>query len=286
MIKENISLKPYCTYKTGGEAEYFASPTTNEELVSALKFASEKKMPVTALGSGSNVLISDDGVKGLVLVLSELNDKIEINDEKVYAGAGVILDKLVRTTVENSLGGMECMSGIPGTVGGAVRMNAGAFGTEIKDIAGMVYAVDLKSLAEKKLKNEECEFGYRKADGLESMIVTGTEFMLKKNDFELLKSKRDDIIKNRNIKQPLNFPSCGSVFKRPEGNYAGALIEEAGLKGFSVGNVQISDKHANFIVKTGQATSADIHKLISLIKEKVQEKTGYILEEEVRYIGF
>jgi len=283
-IEKNVSLKKYCSYQTGGEAEYFAAPSSDDELVQVLLFAKDKGLKLTVLGSGCNVLVSDRGVEGLVLNTGKLNQNINIIDENVYAGAGVLLDRLILHTIKNSLGGLENMSGIPGSVGGAVSMNAGAFGTEIKDTA--VY-IDICSPEGEmsRINGADAGFGYRKAVNLKG-IITGIMLKLIKSDTEKLLSVRKDILKKRNEKQPLDRPSCGSVFKRPEGGYAGALIEQCRLKGFSIGGAEVSEKHANFVVNKGGATSEDIYSLINHVQKTVHEKTGVMLEREVRFIGF
>lgn len=284
MIIKNASLKDRCSYHTGGAAEFFAEPADTDQLRQALLFAGENSLEVTVLGSGCNVLVSDEGVRGLVISTGRLAADIRFDDVDVYAGAGVILDELVRQSVINGLDGLVNMSGIPGSVGGAVIMNAGAFGTEIKDTAaridmcgmdGNIYAVDAA----------DAGFGYRRADNLKG-IVTGCLFRLKKDDPEKLMLKRAEILGMREQKQPLDFPSCGSVFKRPEGNFAGTLIEKCGLKGFSIGGAQVSEKHANFIINRSDASSKDIYDLINHVQRTVYEKTGVMLEKEVKFIGF
>jgi UDP-N-acetylmuramate dehydrogenase len=284
MIIKNASLKDRCSYHTGGAAEFFAEPEDADQLRQALLFAGENSLEVTVLGSGCNVLVSDEGVRGLVISTGRLAADIRFDDVDVYAGAGVILDELVRQSVINGLDGLVNMSGIPGSVGGAVIMNAGAFGTEIKDTAaridmcgmdGNIYAVDAA----------DAGFGYRRADNLKG-IVTGCLFRLKKDDPEKLMLKRAEILGMREQKQPLDFPSCGSVFKRPEGNFAGTLIEKCGLKGFSIGGAQVSEKHANFIINRSDASSKDIYDLINHVQRTVYEKTGVMLEKEVKFIGF
>jgi UDP-N-acetylmuramate dehydrogenase len=284
MIDKKVSLKEYCSYKTGGKAELFACPTDVFDLKVALKFASDNDIPVTLLGTGNNVLISDKGVKGLVISTRCIAPEVQIENELVYAGCGVVLDELIVQCIEAGLGGLENMSGIPGSLGGAVVMNAGAFGTEIKDVAVQIEMCGYDGTM-KSMTGEDAGFGYRRADNIDG-IVTGIGLMLKKGDPEELRAKRKEILEKRAEKQPLGYPSCGSVFKRPEGNYAGALIEQCGLKGYKIGGAQISEKHANFIINTGKAKSADIYNLIRHVQETVKRETGVELEREVRLIGF
>lgn len=264
---------------------FFACPEYNDQLVEVLQYVRNHNLPLTILGTGCNVLISDEGVKGMVLSTGCLNRQTDFDGEFVYTGAGEILDSVIMSCIKRGLGGMENMSGIPGSVGGAVSMNAGAFGTEIKDVA---VSVDVCSLDGELglIMAEDAGFGYRRADNL-SGIVTGLRLRLKSGNSEELLANRKQILAKRNEKkQPLDYPSCGSVFKRPEGNFAGTLIEGCGLKGYRIGGAQVAEKHANFIINTDNATSSDIHNLINYVQETVLKETGVKLEREVRFIGF
>lgn len=283
-IQTGIELRDHCSYRTGGQAEFYAAVQTNEDLADALKFAEQKKLEITVLGGGYNVLISDSGVKGLVINTTGLNCHTTVNGTEVYAGAGVVIDRLADETAAMGLGGMEEMSGIPGCVGGAVKMNAGAFTTEIKDIAVYVDMMDFDGRIY-RVENADAGFGYRRAEGLKG-IVLGAMFGLKTADAEETKKRRAEILAKRADKQPLHLPSCGSVFKRPEGNYAGTLIEKCGLKGYSIGGAQVAEKHANFVLNTGNATADDIYRLIKHVQDTVEKETGVRLEREVRFIGF
>lgn len=283
-IETGIELRDHCSYRTGGQAEFYAAVQTNEDLADALKFAGDRELEITVLGGGYNVLICDRGVKGLVINTAGLNCHTTVNGTEVYAGAGVVIDTLAGETAEMGLCGMEEMSGIPGCVGGAVKMNAGAFTTEIKDIAVYVDMMDFDG-RRYRVENPDAGFGYRRAEGLKG-IVLGAMFRLKTADAQEIKIKRTEILAKRAEKQPLHLPSCGSVFKRPEGNYAGTLIEKCGLKGFSIGGAQVAEKHANFILNTGNATADDIYRLIKHVQDTVEKETGVRLEREVRFIGF
>lgn len=284
MIEQNRILKDLCSYRTGGAAEFYAAVQTDDELAEALAFAAEKGLEITILGGGYNVLISDKGVSGIVINTAGLNCHTTVNGTEVYAGAGIMIDDLAEMTAQAGLCGMEDMSGIPGTVGGAVRMNAGAFATEIKDIAVCVDMMDWDG-RRYRVQNADAGFGYRRADGLKG-VVTGAMFRLKKGEPEAIKARRAEILAKRDEKQPLDFPSCGSVFKRPEGNYAGTLIEKCGLKGFRIGGAVVSEKHANFILNVDNAASDDIYSLILHVQDTVEKETGIRLEREVRFIGF
>ena len=284
MIVKDFPLNTVCTYKTGGNAEYFCDAASEDDIKEALKFAQDNRLELILLGGGYNVLVADSGVKGLVLCTAGLNSYILKKDDSIYAGAGVTIDKLAEWTCENGLAGFAELSGIPGTVGGAVRMNAGAFTTEIKDVALSVDVMSLDGVT-LTIKAADAGFGYRKAENIKGIIL-GADFRAEKGCAEELKHRRCEILAKRAEKQPLDYPSCGSVFKRPEGNYAGTLIEKCGLKGYSIGGAEVSDKHANFILNKGNATSNDIYSLMCHVRDTVEQKTGIRLEMEVRLIGF
>jgi UDP-N-acetylmuramate dehydrogenase len=280
IIKQDEPLKLHCSYRTGGNARYFAEPKNNAELLKVWGFLKNYGVKYTIIGNGSNVLFDDDGYDGLVISLKKLNRFIILDGEKLIAGSGVTLDDLVSIAVENHLAGIERLSGIPGTVGGAIYMNAGAFDVEIKDVVESVEV--FKDGIFKVLKRDDISFSYRKSS-ITDEIVTAASFSMKYVLDDLFRV-RLDILKRRDEKQPLDYPSCGSVFKRPIGTYAGKLIEECGLKGFSIGGAKISEKHGNFIINYNNATSKDIKEIIEYTKKVVFEKTGIMLEEEVKII--
>jgi len=280
IIKQDEPLKLHCSYRTGGNARYFAEPKNNAELLKVWGFLKNYGVKYTIIGNGSNVLFDDDGYDGLVISLKKLNRFIILDGEKLIAGSGVTLDDLVSIAVENHLAGIERLSGIPGTVGGAIYMNAGAFDVEIKDVVDSVEV--FKDGIFKVLKRDEISFSYRKSS-ITDEIVTAASFSMKYVLDDLFRV-RFDILKRRDEKQPLDYPSCGSVFKRPTGTYAGKLIEECGLKGFSIGGAKISEKHSNFIINYNNATSKDIKEIIEYTKKVVFEKTGIMLEEEVKIV--
>ena len=285
-IKNNIYLKEYTSYKTGGKALYFADCKSSKDVASALNFASDNKLNYEVIGGGSNLLISDDGYNGLIICTKSLNQYI-INKGSgiIKCGAGIVLADLVLYACNHGLSGMEAMAGIPGSTGGACKMNAGAFNQEIKDtLLNVTYMNDDGSI--KTIKTEEVGFAYRKSPALNGKIVLYAEFAYGKDKVETLLNKRREILDRRKEKQPLHKPSCGSVFKRPEGNYAGTLIEKCGLKGYSIGGAMVSTKHANFILNENNATSSDIYNLIQHVINEVHKQTGITLEPEVRMIGF
>lgn len=287
VINKNVSLKEYASYKTGGNALYFADCKSNEDVSYALKFAHDNGLKYEVIGGGSNLLINDNGYNGLIICTKNLNRYI-INTGKnvIKCGAGIVLADLVLYTCRHGLGGMEAMAGIPGSTGGACKMNAGAFNQEIKDTLVSVTFMN-SEISVTKLENEKIGFGYRKSEALKDKIVLEAEFLYNRDKTsEELLNIRKEILEKRKEKQPLHKPSCGSVFKRPEGNYAGTLIEKCGLKGYTIGGAAVSTKHANFILNENNATSSDIYNLIQHIIKEVFRQTGITLEPEVRLIGF
>lgn len=285
IIQENVSLKDYTSYKTGGLAKYFSKPVSTSELIWLIDYAKSNNIPYEIIGGGTNLLVSDNGYNGLIICTADLNRYIIKNGNTLICGAGISLAGLVLYAVNNGLEGMENMAGIPGTVGGAVKMNAGAYGTEIVNVIDTMLICD-RSGNIKELSNNEAGFGYRQSKGIGNGIVLEGVFQLSFGKKDELFERRKEILEKRRMKQPLHKPSCGSVFKRPEGNYAGTLIESCGLKGYRVGGAVISEKHANFILNEENATSADIKEIIDYVIEKVREETGITLEPEVRMIGF
>jgi UDP-N-acetylmuramate dehydrogenase len=285
-IIENEPLKKHSSYKVGGHAKYFAEPKTNEDLIEILKWADKNYLNYFIFGRGSNVLFSDKGFIGIAISLKSLNNHIHHKDNIVFAGAGVILDNLIEYSINNYLQGLENISGIPGCIGGNIYMNAGAFGTEMKDVVHSVNILD-KNLKIISMNNSEIGFKYRGTKNLNNKIILSADFKLNlTKDKNFMLNLRKDILEKRKLKQPLEYPSCGSVFKRPDNSYAGLLIEKCGLKGMQIGGAKVSKKHANFILNLGNATAQDIYDLILKVKEKVFKETGVLLEEEVKLIGF
>jgi UDP-N-acetylmuramate dehydrogenase len=304
-IKKNVSLKNYSTFKIGGKAKYFSVVKTTEEILKAISFAKERKVPFFVLGGGSNVLFSDNGFEGLVIKLQ--NTQYEIQNTKIITEAGVPLQKLVLETTKRGLSGLENLAGIPGTLGGAIWGNAGAFGREIGDLVEKVKILEVGSsrLKIKELKKKDCKFGYRNSvfKKKKNWIVLEATLKLKKSDKREIEEKIKEILKLRKEKQPLEFPCAGSVFKnipvkdlpkkikekfkdKIKNGFlsAGFLIEIAGLKGYQIGKAKISQKHANFIVNLGNAKSKEIVELIKLVKGKVKRKFGVELKEEIQVI--
>ncbi len=280
----NEPMHRHTSFKIGGNADVFVSVQTVEEFSLTLKLCKKAEVPVTVLGKGSNLLVSDKGIEGVVICLEKLN-KITVEGEKIKAGAGVSLAALCNFAANEGLSGLEFAFGIPGSVGGAVYMNAGAYGGEIKDVLESVTAVDVDGEILTFSANELC-LSYRNSIFHNNgATVVETVFALKKGIEEEIKAQMSEVMGRRKDKQPLEFPSAGSTFKRPEGYFAGTLIEQCGLKGLTVGGAQVSTKHAGFVINKGGATANDVLELIKKVQQIVFEKTGVTLEPEVIFIG-
>jgi UDP-N-acetylmuramate dehydrogenase len=278
---EQESLKRHTTFKVGGKAVTMALPDTVEKLSRLLKYINSKGINYYILGNGSNLIFSDEGFDGVVIKTSELKERRIIDEETIYARAGCNLSSVCLWAAELSLEGFERLYGIPGSIGGAVFMNAGAFNGEINDWLVSVDCLDEDGNLHTLTKNE-CMFGYR--DSVfrhEKLVVVGATFRMKKGDRQEITDFMNDLLQRRKDRQPLDMPSAGSSFKRPEGYYAADLIDQCGLKGMSVGGRQVSTKHAGFIVNTGDATCSDIIMLADRVSRIVKEKTGVTLEKEM-----
>ena len=277
-------LKDYTSFKIGGKADVMVFPDTLEKIKSVVLFANEQRLPVFVLGKGSNLLVSDGGIKGIVINTCRY-DKIELVDETtIVCQSGASLMRLCRFALENSLTGLEFAFGIPGTAGGAAYMNAGAYGGEMKDV--LIKCEHLTADGKTgEFEGDGLELSYRESVYSDKdYIVTSLTLKLQKGNKEEIKAKMDDLMSRRKDKQPLEYPSAGSTFKRPEGYFAGALIEQCGLKGFTVGGAQVSEKHAGFVINTGGATAIDVIDLIAHCRNVVSEKMGVLLEPEVKMI--
>ena len=278
-------MKNHTTFRIGGPADALALPKTPEEVAEVVRFCHEHAQPYYVLGNGSNLLVSDEGYRGIVLQLYRNFNDIQVNGEMITVQSGAMLAAVARTAYQNGLTGLEFASGIPGTIGGAVVMNAGAYGGEMKHVLrevtvltkdGEVLAIPAKAL----------ELGYRTSViPKNGWIVLGAVLQLKKGDPEQILARMEELKEQRITKQPLDLPSAGSTFKRPEGYFAGKLIMDAGLRGFTVGGAQVSEKHCGFVVNRGNATAADVWELICEVKRRVKEMTGVELEPEVKLLG-
>jgi len=283
-VKENISLAQYTTFRIGGDARYFFVAKTKNDLIGAVKAAQKNNSPFFILGGGSNLLVSDEGFEGLVIKIQ--NTKYKIQNNKIYAEAGTPLSVLVNGAIKNNLTGLEWAAGIPGTVGGAIYGNSGTREGDMKDVVESVEVFDTQALRTKRLSNKDCRFQYRNSSfkDKKNLVIISAVLKLKKGNKEIIKEKIKEIISRRQKSQPWNFPSAGSIFKNPPGFFAAELIERCGLKGKKIGNVKISERHANFIVNLGEGKEKDVKKIIKLAKIKIKKKFGVNLEEEVVFI--
>lgn len=280
----NEPMSSHTTFRIGGNADIFVTPQGAESVCKAVEIAKESGLPYYIMGNGSNLLVKDKGFRGIIIQIYKGLSHIEVKDDIIVAGAGTLLSAAARKALEASLTGMECLSGIPGTVGGAVCMNAGAYGGEIKDVA--ISSKVLVNGAVETIDNKASEFGYRTSRIMrEHMIVLEASFGLEKGDRDEIRNKMQELAHQRNTKQPVELPSAGSTFKRPEGYFAGKLIDDSGLRGCSVGRAQVSPKHCGFIVNNGGATAGEVLELIDHVRKTVYDRFGVMLEPEVRIIG-
>ena len=281
-IKYNEPMKKHTSFKIGGPAECFIKAQKIEEIQEILKLVKENNIPLKIIGNGSNLLVKDEGIKGIVLKIDI--KKIEIQGNNVTVGSGVKLGELAPKLLREELAGFEFASGIPGTIGGAIRMNAGAHGSELKDIVKTVTYMD-KNGEMHKIKNEDAKFEYRNSRfSKEDNIILETELELEKGNKEEIQAKMTEYANFRKEKQPIEYPSAGSTFKRGADFITAKLIDECGLKGYQIGGAQISEKHAGFIINKENATAEDVIKLIEYTKEQVYNKFGKKIELEVEII--
>lgn len=285
VLRLNEPMSRHTSFRIGGPADAMLVPRDLAELKAGLKHSHDLGVPVTFIGNGSNLLVRDGGVRGLVIKVAGTLDWVRINGTSVRAGCGVLLSTLAHRTVDAGLKGLEFAAGIPGTLGGAVNMNAGAYDGEMKDVVTKAMVLDYAG-NEAELSREELGFGYRHST-LQERRVFAAEITLELEigDKEESLTKISELNRRRREKQPIALPSAGSMFKRPPGHYAGPLIEQAGLKGYRIGDAEVSTLHAGFIVNVGNATAKDVVSLIEYVQVTVQESFGVTLEPEVRIIG-
>ncbi len=282
-IKINVPMSEITTFKTGGNADILLYPTTLHELKNLVEFFHESRETYYVLGNGSNVLVSDNGIRKPIICLGHNFSSIDVFDNCITAKSGAFLSAIARKAYEESLSGFEFASGIPGTLGGALIMNAGAYGGEMKDVVEAVSFIDSTG-TEYVVSGEEMEFSYRKSVLSDTdCIITGATIRLEYGNKNDINAKMSDLALRRREKQPLEYPSAGSTFKRPVGYFAGSLIESSNLKGKSIGGAQVSEKHAGFIINKNNATTTDICNLITYVRDTVYEKHGVMLETEVKY---
>ncbi len=283
-IKQDEPLSKFTTFKIGGAAAAVVTVNNVKELSEILSLCKQNNVQRMVIGNGSNLLVSDEGYEGIVIKLDGDFKNITIDGETIKCGSGVTLASLCKFARDNSLSGLEFAWGIPGTVGGAAFMNAGAYGGEMKNVVMSTSYINDDGAAGTYI-GEENKFSYRYSIYSENnYVITGVTFKFKTDDPELIKERMDDYMSRRRSKQPLDYPSAGSVFKRPDGYFAGGLIEECGLKGYSIGGAQVSEKHAGFIINKGGATCSDVCKLVEHIQKTVKENKGVELECEIRRI--
>lgn len=278
-------MKKHTTFRTGGPADYYVSPTGETELAAVVSLCQKQQVPYYILGNGSNLLVSDSGYPGVIISMTRGFSQITEKDGKITAGSGALLSRIAKTALLHSLAGFEFAAGIPGTLGGAVVMNAGAYGGEMKQVLQSARVLT-KNGEIQELAAEELELGYRKS-GIQQngYIVLSAVISLEQGEPSGIKAKMDDFAARRREKQPLEYPSAGSTFKRPEGYFAGRLIEDAGLKGLTVGGAQVSEKHSGFVINRNGASSADVFELCRQVQKKVKEQFGVELEMEVKRLG-
>lgn len=283
-VRENVTLAPYTTMRTGGPAALFAEPRNAQQLAHVHQWAQEEGLPLLILGNGSNLLIADSGFDGLVIHLGRALSEVSVFANTLTAQAGASLAAAARAAAQASLTGLEFAAGIPGSIGGAVCMNAGAYGGEIAQV--IVSAHVLTPEGVRTVSKDELSLGYRSSAVMQNgWVVLEATFELAPGSPDEIKATMADLAARRREKQPLQYPSCGSFFKRPVGYYAGALIEQAGLKGYRVGDAQVSEMHAGFVINRGHATSSEIYRLMQEVQRRVQAQFGVTLEPEVRLIG-
>lgn len=275
----------HTTFRIGGPADFFVLPENAAKLAAVVQVCREMQAPFYIVGNGSNLLVGDKGYRGVIIQIYKNMNGIQVEDCQIRAQAGAMLSVIAKQALAHSLTGFEFASGIPGTLGGAVMMNAGAYGGEMKDIVKEATVLTLEGTV-KKISGEKMEFGYRTSVvEKNSYIVLEALLELKSGDPEAIRARMEELKERRVSKQPLDLPSAGSTFKRPEGYFAGKLIMDAGLQGFRVGGAQVSEKHCGFVVNRGGATAADVRELMRQVRERVQERFGVSLEPEVKMLG-
>lgn len=277
-------MKNHTSFKVGGAADVLVTPKTFDQAISVIKSCNIEKIPFFIIGNGSNLLVRDGGIRGVVIKLTRLN-KLEVDGERIIVESGAELSSVSKKALEMSLTGFEFACGIPGSVGGAVTMNAGAYNGNISDVIEEALVVDKEGNI-LRLNKEQLDLGYRISAVMEhGYTVLEATFKLQKGDYNTIKNKVEDLTRRREDKQPLEYPSAGSTFKRPTGYFAGKLIEDCGLKGFSIGDAEVSKKHSGFIINRGHASAKDILELIKAVQNTVKESFGVELNTEVRIIG-
>lgn len=282
-ILEQEPMQKHTTFRIGGAAKYFAMPKNVDEIMTLIRYCQEQELPYCVLGNGSNVLFTDNGYEGMIIRIGSAMSEIRVDGTSVYAQAGAILARVANLAYEAGLTGMEFAAGIPGSIGGAIVMNAGAYGGEMKDIVSYVEVLSTDGTL-RSYACDEMEFAYRHSIIDADKIVVGVGLTLEHGDKTAILDRMNELAEARRSKQPLEYPSAGSTFKRPEGYFAAKLIDDSGLRGYRVGGAMVSEKHCGFVVNVKQASSADVLAVMQHVQEVVNEKYGVMLEPEVRII--
>ncbi len=285
-IRYNESMKKHTTIKIGGEAKCLVLPSSVDDIINVLKYAKQNNIKYYVIGNGSDIIVRDEGFDGLVIKISNKFDEVKVEGERIVASAGTSMPKLSQIAKQNSLTGMEFACGIPGTVGGGIRMNAGAYGSEMSNIVETItYLDDNCNIV--TMQNHEACFSYRHSIFMDnpSYVVLSATFKLKNGNIEEIEKIMLENSTARRTKQPLEYPNAGSTFKRPEGYFVGKLVSDAGLRGYTIGGAQVSKKHTGFIINIGNATCKDVEELISYIQKVVYEKFNVKLQTEIEFIG-
>lgn len=284
-VRINEPMKKHTTFRIGGVADYFVTPCSILEVREVVALCKEEHIPFYLIGNGSNLLVSDEGYRGVIIQLYDKFNAVEWREESFVAQAGCLLSSLGNEAARRGLTGFEFATGIPGTIGGAVVMNAGAYGGEMKDCLVRVHMMDQEGI-DRWYEKEELELGYRTSiASTKELVVLEAEVALAKGDVEVIKSKLSELSLARRTKQPLEYPSAGSTFKRPEGYFAGKLIQDAGYKGYVHGGAMVSDKHSGFVINKDGATAKDVLELVQIVQEGVFRQFGVHLEMEVKKLG-
>lgn len=284
-IRINEPMERHTTFRVGGPADYFVTPGTRDELAEVIACCRAWEMPYYIIGNGSNLLVSDNGYRGTVIQIYKSMNQIRVSEDRINAQAGALLSGIAAKALENGLTGFEFAAGIPGTLGGACVMNAGAYGGEMKDVLKQVTVLSQEGRIF-TIPVQELELGYRTSViAKKGYIVLEAVIELRNGDMQEIKALMEELKEKRVTKQPLEFPSAGSTFKRPEGYFAGKLIQDAGLRGFQVGGAQVSEKHCGFVINKDHAIAADIAELMRQVSERVYADSGVMLEPEVKRLG-
>ena len=284
-VRRQEPMSLHTTFRIGGPADLFVTPGSIQAVADSIRICKETQTPYAVIGNGSNLLVSDTGYRGVIIQIGRNLNQVSVNGEEIRAQAGAMLSVIAKTALSESLTGFEFASGIPGTLGGAAVMNAGAYGGEMKDVLTEVTVLTREGEI-RTIPAEKLEMGYRTSLAAKNgWIILEAVLKFQKGDAEAIRGWMEELKMQRVTKQPLDLPSAGSTFKRPEGYFAGKLIMDAGLRGFTVGGAQISEKHCGFVVNKGGATAEDVRNLICAVQKKVQEDAGVKLEPEVKFLG-